>query len=77
MHPSTDDHFQKKEQNGPQKFRDTVFTCCFENTVQETRHVSKWNETVVTLPWVNEDQGYNKNPYKLLKKANFSVKTSS
>ena len=35
MYPSTDDHFQKKEQNGLKKFRDNVFTFSFENTLKK------------------------------------------
>ena len=29
-------YFQKKEQNAPKIFRETVSTCCFENSLQET-----------------------------------------
>ena len=39
---SIDDHFQKKKQNRL-KFREITFTYHFENTLQETRHVWKWN----------------------------------
>ena len=33
----------KEKNDGPKKIRDVAFTCCFDNTLQETWHVWKWN----------------------------------